>query len=280
MYKLSEDYSGMFRGATAGLVRYIREHDIQCLVLGVSGGIDSALVAALADAATDYPFKKIPVIGRSITIESNKADEIARAKLVGERFCDDFKELDLTKAYCDILHQLDMSDDCKPTVMEAKIALGNIKARIRMIQLYNLAGIHKGMVLSTDNYTELLLGFWTLHGDVGDYGMVQNLWKTEVYGLARYMAEKYDQLGQTDKANSLINCCNAVPTDGLGITDSDLDQLGAKSYNEVDEILITHLNNKLKHDMSLLDSPVVRRYENTHFKRENPYNIPREELIS
>lgn len=47
------------------------------------------------------------------------------------------------------------------------ISKGNIQARLRMIYLYNLASIHKGLVMSTDNQTEYQLGFWTIHGDVG-----------------------------------------------------------------------------------------------------------------
>jgi NAD+ synthetase len=273
MYKLSTRYGEMYMVAVAKLSSYIRDHDIKALVIGISGGVDSALVAALAKSATEYPYKDIPVIGRSITIESNKPEEVARAKAIGEAFCNDFAELDLTKAYCDLIGQMDMAGDgC--TDMEAKIALGNIKARIRMTQLYHLAGINKGLVLSTDNYTELLLGFWTLHGDVGDYGMVQNLWKTEVYGLTKFIADIYRKLDNGAPAEALEKCIDAVPTDGLGITDSDLDQLGASSYNEVDKILIDYLN-----FVDRIDHPVIDRYERTHFKRENPVNIPRKELI-
>ena len=284
MYELSDNYRDMYMNAVGKLAGYIRDNDIQALVLGVSGGVDSALVAALAKAATEYPYESIPVIGRSITIESNKPEEIDRAKAVGESFCNDFAELDLTHAYGNLNHFMEtptfVSDydnlGCNKALTKTELAIanGNIKARMRMTQLYHLAGINKGLVLSTDNYTELLLGFWTLHGDVGDYGMIQNLWKTEVYGLARWLAGLYDSLGAEDKANSLINCCNAVPTDGLGITDSDLDQLGAKSYNEVDNILIDYLN-----DTNRTDHPVIDRYERTHFKRENPVNIPREVLV-
>ncbi len=143
-----------------------------------------------------------------------------------------------------------------------------------MIQLYHLAGINKGMVLSTDNFTELLMGFWTLHGDVGDYGMIQNLWKTEVYEMAILLASKFDANGESEKAQALINCIYANPTDGLGVSDSDLDQLGADSYREVDKVIIDYLNNGENED-----HPVVQRYERTHFKRENPYNIPRKEIV-
>ncbi|NOZ36435.1 MAG: hypothetical protein GXO80_14200, partial [Chlorobi bacterium] len=133
----------------------------------------------------------------------------------------------------------------------------------------------KGMVLSTDNYTELLLGFWTLHGDVGDYGMIQNLWKTEVYAMSRFLV---NNLENKEQAKALDECIDAVPTDGLGITNSDLDQIGASSYEEVDKILIHYLKNP--NDISVLNLKVVQRKLASEFKRNNPYNIPRNKITN
>ena len=50
-----------------------------------------------------------------------------------------------------------------------------------MIMLYNAASIFKGLVVDTDNLSEHYLGFWTMHGDVGDFKPIGKLWKTEVY---------------------------------------------------------------------------------------------------
>jgi NH3-dependent NAD+ synthetase len=138
------------------------------------------------------------------------------------------------------------------------------------------------MVLSTDNYTEYLLGFWTLHGDVGDFGMIQNLWKTEVYGLAEYLVKKFNLLGQYKRADTIKKCIDAVPTDGLGVTDSDFDQIlpdydknmsPKEIYQEIDETLRLRLS--AAHDRS----EVVKRFRATEFKRNNPFNIPRKYII-
>jgi len=128
------------------------------------------------------------------------------------------------------------------------------------------------MVLSTDNLTEYYLGFWTLHGDVGDFGMIQNLWKTEVYGLSRYISNKYILDNRSDISEAINFCIEAEPTDGLGITESDLIQIGASSYHEVDYILIDYIINK---NSTYLHHPVIKRYKNTHVKRSNPLNIAR-----
>ena len=93
-----------------------------------------------------------------------------------------------------------------------KIRMGNIKARLRMIYLYNLASKSNGLVLSTDNFTEYMLGFWTLHGDVGDFGIIQKVLKgLELYDIARYL----------DVPQEIID---AKPDDGLGIAGGDEDR--------------------------------------------------------
>jgi NH3-dependent NAD+ synthetase len=142
-----------------------------------------------------------------------------------------------------------------------------------------MAGRTNGIVLSTDNYTEFLAGFWTLHGDVGDYGMIQNLWKTEVYGMSRYLVEEYTKDKAGFRAAALLACIEAVPTDGLGITNSDFDQImpdhdrtktPEQLYHEVDMVMLDMIRGKADKN-----NPIVKRYEATHFKRNNPVSISR-----
>ena len=254
------------------LKTYISENNLKSLVVGISGGIDSALTVALAKPVCDE--LNIPLIGRSITIETNKADEIERAKAIGESFITDFKEVDLTEGFKILADLITEEGDDEISSVQYKIRRGNIKARTRMVYLYDLASRYRGMVLSTDNYTELLLGFWTLHGDVGDYGMIQNLWKTEVYAMSRYIVS---QLEDDDSKKALEDCIVAVATDGLGITKSDLDQIQADSYEDVDQILLKLIYNT--NDLKDFENhPVVQRKRNSEFKRNNPYNIPREQI--
>ncbi len=265
------DYGKAVDNIRKHLKEYLQNHGLQAMVVGVSGGIDSALTTALAGkVARDL---NIPLIARSITIESNKPEEVERSIMVGKAFATDFRHVDLTEAYHKlrpyIVEDLDKEDTQS---YDFKIRMGNIKARMRMIYLYDLAAKNKGLVLSTDNYTELLLGFWTLHGDVGDLGMIQNLWKTEVYEMAKWLA---DNEANQQQREALYACINAVPTDGLGITNSDLDQLGAPSYSEVDKILKAYLAG----DKSLENHPVIQRHLKSAYKRNNPYNFPREIIL-
>ena len=261
------------------LTTYVTENDIKALVIGISGGIDSALCAVLANPVCK--FIGIPLIGRSMPIATNKKDEIERAMKVGKAFCTDFKEErsfnpSLEEIYDHYRKLLSIKTGTDGTI-EEKIRAGNLKARLRMIYLYDLAAKHKGIILSTDNYTELLLGFWTLHGDVGDYGMIQQLWKTEVYAMAQYVVATSSHENQR---SALLDCIVATPTDGLGITNSDLDQLGAGSYDEVDRILKMCFESPEENIMEYADHPVILRYERTHFKRSNPWNISREKIFN
>jgi len=250
---------------------YITRYGLKSLIIGESGGIDSALCSALAAPVCKELGTKL--IGRAITIETNKPDEIERGIDIGNTFCTDFKEVNLTNLYHEHLKYNEEEIKSEETEYQIKIRLGNIKARLRMVHLYNLAQKYKGIVLSTDNFTEYLLGFWTLHGDVGDYGMIQELWKTEVYELSQYLVD--NELENPEEKAALQSCIDCVPTDGLGITNSDLEQLGAKTYTEVDTVLFDYVNGK-EVDM---EHPVIKRHFGSAYKRTNPLNLKREDLL-
>lgn len=269
--------------------RYFRGHpELESMVIGISGGVDSAITAALANKVVkelEREGRKIKLYGYSLPIISNHEDELKRAALVGTAFCNTFIEYNMDNAFERLIHSI----DGMLTPKDHKVRLGNIKARLRMIYLYDKANRYKGLVLSTDNYTEYLLGFWTLHGDVGDLGFVQELWKTEVYALANWMvANQLDSRGM----EAVLQCIKATPTDGLGVSNSDLDQLfpnwkeytdsAQQAYRMVDKCLIQYIykvpyvqGETTVHTIG----EVINRYENTHYKRENPFNIQRNRLV-
>lgn len=255
------NYEHVFNVLVDKTAEYVTSNNLKVMVLGISGGIDSTVVAAICHEVS----KKtgIPLIGRSLPIK-NKSDEFDVSKLVGEAFCDEFKVFNLSSSYKSVLFDLcadtGLIKDCKgydwywvsdleELTGRTPIANGNIQARCRMIHLYDIASIRKGLVMSTDNQTEYQLGFWTIHGDVGDFDPIQGLWKTEVYELAKWLIGYYYGCGikkevDADGARKICDMCEAIkksmsltPTDGLGISNSDLDQIGAKDYATVDDIL-------------------------------------------
>lgn len=245
---------------------YLESSKLQSLVLGISGGIDSALCAALLQPVCENA--GIPLIGRSITIETNKEDEIARSIAVGEAFCHDFQHLDLTETFYANKKLLVDFDDSQLS----KLRQGNMKARMRMMVLYDLAQLHRGMVVSTDNYTEFLTGFWTLHGDVGDFAPVQHLWKTEIYALSTFLLKEENEAQRA----ALQSCIDATPVDGLGISQCDCEQLGVPNYFEADKIFAAFFQG----DTSLREHTLIKRYCASEYKRRNPSCISRADLTN
>jgi NAD+ synthetase len=261
------NYEHVFDVLVDKTAEYVTENNLKAMVLGISGGIDSTVVAAICHEVSKKT--DIPLIGRSLPIK-NKEDEFSVSELVGEAFCDEFKVFNLSNSYkaslFDLCADAGLIKDCKgydwywvsdleELTGRTPIANGNLQARCRMKHLYDIASIRKGLVMSTDNQTEYQLGFWTIHGDVGDFDPIQDLWKTEVYGLANYLRDRYkskalealhnDYKETCDKYRAMsyavYSSCKLIPTDGLGISNSDLEQIGAKSYDEVDDILSRYI---------------------------------------
>lgn len=316
------NYEKVFNTLVNETKKYLLDNNLKAMVLGISGGIDSTVTAAICNEVSKQT--GIPLIGRSLPIK-NKEDEFCISKLVGEVFCSDFTVYNLKNSYKAALldaciDSKDATSACSYYLDELEempsrtpIANGNLQARCRMQHLYDLASINNGLVMSTDNQTEYQLGFWTIHGDVGDFDPLQDLWKTEVYGLAEWILNKYAENamsaragGFLEKEEEYLHICEALkqsieltPTDGLGISNSDLDQIGAKSYAEVDAILQDFLafadDYMCKKDAiadyveynALYDiepeviEKVLNRHLNSEFKREHlPIYVKREKYES
>ena len=296
--------------------RYVIDNDIKAMVLGISGGIDSTVVAAICYEVS--LITGIPLIGRSLPTKHNKKEEIDTADLVGKAFCTNYQEVNIEQTYKTLSNDL-YGYECaldfdgpQPTALTN----GNIQARLRMIYLYNLAGMYKGIVMDTDNLTENNLGYFTIHGDVGDFNPIGGLWKTEVFELAEVLLEHYsvhshcfETYDITKKTNSDYARCKAIsqslelkPTAGLGITNNDLEELGAESYDQVDSILqeilcwkwIEDQNpsipeeryQKFMEDQQMLDIPieviqnVAKRHFYSSFKRKKlPVKVSRALLV-
>jgi nicotinamide-nucleotide amidase len=207
-----------------GIKKYLHDSHIEHVVIGLSGGIDSTVVAALCRASNAH------VIGVSLPCSTNADAENDSALAAGKEFCDSFKVVNLQEPY-EVMEKF-----CTEAsgVDKTPISQGNIKARLRMITLYDIASKVGGIVMDTDNLTEHFLGFWTLHGDDADFNPIGGLWKHEVYDLAKYMK---DNIYKNSKA--LEQAIALMPTDGNGVKEGgDLAQIAeGKTYDDVDEIL-------------------------------------------
>jgi nicotinamide-nucleotide amidase len=250
----------------SGLISYAKKYNIHSVALGMSGGVDSALTAALFKAAG------WSVTGVTMPIHQKK-EETDRGIEACKVLRLDHMHIDLTGQFEDLLASVRDYDN-KIDNPENSIRRGNLRVRSRMITLYNIASMNRGLVGSTDNFSELAAGFWTLHGDVGDLAPIQSLNKSwEVPKLA----ELYGVPEST---------VFATPTDGLGISAGDEDQFGF-SYLEFDIVLMmlcscaTKLDNRnlIIEYLNVPDSElekvnrILDRIKGSAFKRQNPYNL-------
>mgnify|MGYP003311693252 FL=1 len=212
-----EDYQELKERIVKWIKDYANENKIQSLVVGVSGGIDSAVVSTLC-AETGLP--TFP-LGMPIHQDSDQESlsDIHLAWL--EKKYKNVKTLkfNLTKVFEKFKEALeDYSHD--------DLALANSRSRIRMITLYQIAGKYNGIVVGTGNKVEDYgVGFYTKYGDGGvDIAPIADIYKTEVWELGRH-------LGVNEKI------IEASPTDGLWDDKrTDEDQLGA-SYVDLEEAM-------------------------------------------
>ena len=279
------DYSKFIENSRKWLKKYIQDNYLQSIVIGVSGGIDSTVSCAIASPVCKE--LGIPLIGRSLSTNTNKSEEVNTANLVGKAFCSDFKEVFINCE--DVIFKFELFEG-KMTNLQK----GNIKARYRMMYLRNVASIHKGVVLDNDNFTEWNLGFWTVGGDSPmDINLgLHYLWKTEIYELANYLLEEQNQ---SDKYQALLASIKLIPTDGNGVSNSDCEQFGLDNYKQVDDVLNTmYYRSGFEQTFSpnedqyirLIDDyneqgvdKVMMLHQNTAYKRkELPIKPTREEL--
>ena len=231
----------------------VLESSTRGYVVGVSGGIDSALTSTLC-ALTG---RAIIVVGLPI---HQPASHVHRSETHMSWLENSFpnvsqQTVDLTYLY-EAFRDLDMD--------KSDLALVNARSRLRMVALYNIANTHNLLVAGTGNKVEDYgIGFFTKYGDGGvDVSPIADLLKSEVRDLAHHLG--IDE--------SIIN---AVPTDGLWEDDrSDEDQIGA-SYEEL-EWALKYYDNNGPHFESLdqRQSEVLEIYIGRHLSSRHKLEAP------
>lgn len=281
MINTNLNYPYLEKTIVENIAHYFVKSHIHNVVLGVSGGIDSTVVAILLQRIKEY-LKSIysfhlSIHGYSLPTDTTNKDELFTSTLVGNTFCTHFTVDNITSITKNIDEYL---NSCSiPNAFKT----GNIKSRFRMMYLYNKAKEYSGVVVGTDNYTEKLLGFSTIGGDdTADIIPILNLWKTEIYKFAEHFLTQFEEEKNFAACHALQSSIQLDPQDGLGISSSDMDQLGANSYYEVDEILFDYLNGINENELiENYSAPIVQniigRYKH-NFKLNLPITIKRTEI--
>ena len=223
---------------------YAEKSKVKGFVIGVSGGIDSALASTLC-AKTGFPTLCVEMPIHQAESHVSRAEE--HIKQLKEQF-NNVSEIrvNLTSTFEDLKNVL-------PVVASSdavNLSLANTRARLRMTTLYYFAGLHGYIVAGTGNKVEDFgVGFYTKYGDGGvDLSPIADLMKSEVYELAAYL-----------KVPNSIQI--AAPTDGLfGDSRTDEDQIGA-SYDELEWAMQMQDDSKIAEDFSERKQEVFKIYE-------------------
>lgn len=236
------NYEELFNDMINFTCNYIKKNNRKSVQLGISGGIDSLVVSVLLYEVNKKLIKEgydFVTEGYSLPTNTTNEKEYNVSVLVGSIFMQYFETHNIE----DITKQIESDLNISINSEISAFRRGNMKSRYRMMFLYDKARKNHGFVIGTDNYTEKLLGFSTIGGDsLADYMPIQYFWKTEIYGLANYFIEKYKKEDNYGAVYAINESINLIPQDGLGISSSDMEQIGANNYFDVDEILYTYEN--------------------------------------
>lgn len=216
----------------------VKKANCSGVAVGISGGIDSALVAYLAKKA--FPNDSIGIL---IPINKKRQFDLEHGLELVKKLDLDYKVIDLSHEYQSMIDKMNVQLD---------LTKGNMQARLRMTTIYVFAQERKYLVLGTDNKAEYDLGYFTKWGDGGcDLLPIVNLYKSEVFEYAK-------------KVGIPINIINKTPSAGLWDDQSDEKELGFTydDYEQYDKNLLT--------DQQLIEKIKLQISKTNHKRIEIP----------
>lgn len=214
-------YTHLVNQIDSFLSQEVKKRSFSRVILGLSGGLDSAVVALLARRvfADDLICVMMPS-------HHSSSSSLSDAQLL----C---KEFDLRCITASIEPMLRYFEEQNPDANLQRV--GNFSARLRMATLYDLSAKYDALVLGTSNKSELLLGYTTLYGDLASaINPIGSLYKSEIFELARYLGV----------SKSIIN---KPPSADLYEGQSDEGDLGY-SYDKLDAVLRSYIDEALSRD--------------------------------
>ncbi|MEH0842240.1 NAD+ synthase [Micromonospora sp. CPCC 205711] len=251
------DEAEVWHALVLGLRDYVNKNRFPSVVLGLSGGIDSAVVAAIAVDALG-PER---VVGVSLPSQHSSEHSRADAEDLAKRTGLDYRIEPIQPMVDTFLANMSLSG----------VAVENLQARVRGVILMALSNQEGHLVLTTGNKSELAVGYSTLYGDsVGGFNPVKDVWKTLIWRLAKWRNADAERRGTTAP----------IPESSIGkppsaeLSPGQLDSDSLPDYDVLDPILIGYVDGDLGrdglvesgHDPAVVDR-VLRMVDTAEYKR-------------
>lgn len=206
----------------------VKEANCKGIVYGLSGGVDSAVIAALSKLA--FGDESLAIM---MPINSSFEDEID-AKLVIDKFNLNAIKVDLSRTYSEFVEVVEKGDN--------QMAYANVKPRLRMTTLYYYAQLKGYLVVGTSNKSEFTVGYFTKYGDSGsDLMPLVDFTKKEIFELARYL-EIPDKIIRKPPSAGLFE--DQTDEDEMGFTYNDLEKY--INNEKIDERIEEKINRMVK----------------------------------
>ncbi len=251
------------RGLVVGIREYFARTGFKTAVIGLSGGIDSAVVATLASFAIGGK----NILGVAMPSQHSSSHSLEDAEILARNLGLPFEVRPIKFLYSTVSRELsERRGELAP------LALENLQSRLRGLVLMTFANHYNALVLTTGNKSELATGYGTLYGDmVGAIGPIGDLFKTRVYELARHLNAVY---GARIPERSIAK----APSAELKPNQTDQDTL--PPYEALDQLLYEYI--ELNHSLPVLEKKyskapgtsgpgwvkeTIRRVEINEFKR-------------
>ena len=215
----------IWQGLVVGLRDYVEKNNFKSVILGLSGGIDSALVATLAADAIGAD----RVYGVALPSKYSSDHSLSDAKELAMNLGLNYRIIEIAPMVANLLENLRVDG----------LAEENLQARVRGVTLMALSNQEGHLVLATGNKSELAVGYSTLYGDaVGGFAPIKDIHKTQVWALAKWRNEI--AAAQQLRPPIPINSINKEPSAELRPDQKDSDSL--PSYEVLDRILNIYID--------------------------------------
>ncbi len=248
---IKQNYNSIKNRIEKFLVNEVNQSGSKGVIFGLSGGIDSAVIAALCSNVLKEKSLALIMPDSKITPEKDTEDGIRLAKNLGI----EYKMIDINSIHTEFSKSLEDDD----------FALGNLKARIRASILYYYATVNKYLVLGTSDKSEFLIGYFTKYGDgAADLEPIVSIYKTQLREFAKILDVPSDVI---TKKSSPHLWADHTAEDELGIT-----------YEEIDSILYCLIDKGISLQetakVTQIDEKSVNKVNDLYKKSEHKRVLP------